>query len=103
MFFHSDNDPHMTKAEGAAELGVSPRTFDKLLPTIPHFRIGRKILIRRSELRRWLAQYRVSPNDSDLQRIVVGMKKHVCDFLGLLLPITLAFRATEINIKQVDK
>lgn len=71
MFFHTqtDNDIYLTKAEGAAELGVSPRTFDKLLPTIPHFRIGRKILIRKSELRRWLEQYRVSPNDLDLQRV----------------------------------
>jgi len=71
MFLYSqtDDDPIITKAEAIADLDVSKRTFDRLLPGIPHFRIGRKVLIRKSEFRRWLQQFRVSPSDLDLQRI----------------------------------
>lgn len=64
-----DNDPIITKAEAAADLSVSERTLDTLLPTIPHYRLGRRVLIRKSELDRWLERYREHPNDLDLQRI----------------------------------
>jgi excisionase family DNA binding protein len=48
------------KAEGlnirqaAKFIGVSPPTFVKLLPTIPHRRIGKRVLVSRSTLSKWL-------------------------------------------------
>jgi excisionase family DNA binding protein len=41
---------------GYSSIGYS--TLQRLLPRIPHFRVGGKILVRRSEFDRWLEQYR---------------------------------------------
>ena len=41
-------------AQGARYTGLSGPTLRKALPTIPHRRVGRRVLIRREALDRWL-------------------------------------------------
>ena len=44
----------MNAAQGARYAGLSRMTFRKYLADIPHRRAGRRILIRREALDRWL-------------------------------------------------
>jgi excisionase family DNA binding protein len=47
--------PDVLNFEQAARYtGLSRMTFRKMLPTIPHRRAGRRVLIRREALERWL-------------------------------------------------
>jgi hypothetical protein len=39
------------------------------LPEIPHFRVGSKLLFRKSELDAWILQYREQGAELDLNRI----------------------------------
>lgn len=66
---------YLSKAQAAAYLCLSTRTLEKHLQTIPHFRVGRKILFRRSELDQWLEQYREPV--VDLMRIVDSVMEKV--------------------------
>jgi excisionase family DNA binding protein len=40
--------------EAAEALGVSERTFRSILPTLPHVRIGGRVVVPVDGLRRWL-------------------------------------------------
>lgn len=44
----------MNETQGARYSGLSRMTFRKMLPTIPHRRAGRRVLIRKEALDRWL-------------------------------------------------
>lgn len=44
----------LSAAEGARYVGLSAPSFRKVLSTIPHRRAGRRVLIRREALDRWL-------------------------------------------------
>ena len=44
----------MNGSQGARYCGLSSMAFRKELPTIPHRRAGRRILIRKEALDRWL-------------------------------------------------
>lgn len=44
----------LNETQGARYAGLSRMTFRKMLPTIPHRRAGRRVLIRREALDRWL-------------------------------------------------
>lgn len=60
---HLNSDHYMSKGEAAEYLGLSRRTVEYHLPEIPHFRVGRKLLFRKSELDQWVESYRVPVQD----------------------------------------
>ena len=53
----SDGLEVMNQAQAARYTGLSRMTLRKALPTIPHRRVGSRILIRRDALDRWLEGY----------------------------------------------
>ena len=53
-----DRDRYMDKREAAAYTSLSLRNLEARLPEIPHFRVGKKLLFKKSELDRWLEQVR---------------------------------------------
>ena len=60
---------YLGKRESAAYLGLSVRTVEKNLDGIPHFRVGRKLLFRKSELDRFMEQHREAATGADLGAI----------------------------------
>ncbi len=44
----------MNTTQAARYTGLSRMTFRKMLPTIPHRRAGRRVLVRKEALDRWL-------------------------------------------------
>jgi hypothetical protein len=63
------NDRYVDKRGASSFLGISKRTLDSLLPTIPHYRIKKKIFFKRSELDEWMQSHRVRPTSQDLKRL----------------------------------
>jgi len=59
------NDHFMDLKEATEYLPLSERTIRQHLKTIPHFRCGRKIIFRKSELDRWMETFRVRDQDLD--------------------------------------
>src|SRR5437870_934254 len=64
-----DADRHMGKREAAEFLGLGIRTLEGLLDQVPHFRVGSKVLFRRSELIAWMDRHREHTTSADLGRI----------------------------------
>jgi excisionase family DNA binding protein len=62
-------DRYLSLSEAASYIGLSERTIRKLLLEIPHFRIGSKLLFRKSELDAWILQYREQGAELDLGRL----------------------------------
>lgn len=72
------HDPYLTLKALAAYTGVSvrqlreylvspplPRAADAPLPPpLPHYRLGGRIVVRRSEFDRWMAAYRARPSEA---------------------------------------
>ena len=48
----------MNKRAAAAYTGLSPRTLEGRLGEIPHFRVGKKLLFKKSEIDVWMETYR---------------------------------------------
>lgn len=63
-----DRDRYLDKRQAAAYTSLSTRTLEKHLDEIPHFRVGNKILFKRSELDRWMEKHREG-NGHDLDKI----------------------------------
>jgi len=61
-------DRYLGKREAAEYTSLSTRTLEGRLDKIPHFRVGKKILFKKSELDRWMEQYREGGNQN-LDRI----------------------------------
>ena len=53
-----DRDRYMDKRGAAEYTSLSVRNLEARLPEIPHFRVGNKILFKKSELDRWMETYR---------------------------------------------
>ena len=49
-----EQDRYLGKRAAVAYLSLSARTLQGRLDEIPHFRVGRKILFRKSELDAWM-------------------------------------------------
>ena len=62
-------DRYMSKSEAADYLGLSVSNIEKQLGGIPHFRVGAKVLFRKSELDRWMEAHREASRDLDLNRL----------------------------------
>ena len=58
VLLHFDRDRYMDKQEAATYTSLSTRTLEGRLGEIPHFRVGRKVLFKKSELDSWLEQFR---------------------------------------------
>ncbi len=58
VLLHFDRDRYMDKREAAAYTSLSVRNLEARLPEIPHFRVGQKILFKKSEVDRWMETYR---------------------------------------------
>ena len=63
-----ESDRYMNKREAAAYLSLSVRLLETRLDEIPHFRVGQKILFKKSELDQWMELHREGGNH-DLDRI----------------------------------
>ncbi len=53
-----DRDRYLDKREAAAYLCLSLRNFESRLDELPRYRVGSKLLFKKSELDRWMEQYR---------------------------------------------
>jgi len=70
-------DGYLSKSEAAEYLSLSLRTIEVRLDEIPHFRVGRKLLFRKSELDRWMAQHREQGNEADLRHLANEAAKQI--------------------------
>ena len=59
----------LSKRGAATYLGISVSFLERLLKEIPHFRVGRKLLFRQSELDDWLEGYRVNTATQDVKKL----------------------------------
>jgi len=64
-------DRYLDKREAASYTSLSIRNLEARLPEIPHYRVGKKILFKKSELDHWMETYREGSNH-ELDRIVDG-------------------------------
>ncbi len=58
VLLYFSQDRYLDKREAAAYTCLSTRNLEARLPEIPHFRVGKKILFKKSELDRWMETYR---------------------------------------------
>jgi excisionase family DNA binding protein len=56
-------DGYLSKAEASEYLSLSVRTIEKRLSEMPHFKVGGKILFKKTELDDWMERYRESNID----------------------------------------
>ena len=61
-----ETDRYLSLKEAAEYLPLSERTIREHLKVIPHFRYGKKIIFRRSELDGWIESFRVRDQDLDV-------------------------------------
>ena len=69
VLLYFSQDRYLDKKEAAAYTSLSTRNLESRLPEIPHYRVGKKILFKKSELDRWMETYREGGN-RELDRIV---------------------------------
>ncbi len=58
----------MTLAQTLEYLPLSERNIRNRLPGIPHYRVGKKLLFKRSELDHWMENHRENGEQLDLKR-----------------------------------
>jgi excisionase family DNA binding protein len=65
-----EQDRYLSKKEAAKYLALSIRTLDTRLHEIPHFRVGKKRLFKKSELDEWMEHYREVLRELDLHALL---------------------------------
>ena len=58
VLLYFSQDRYLDKKEAATYTSLSTRTLEGRLDEIPHYRVGTKILFKKSELDRWMEAYR---------------------------------------------
>ena len=58
VLLYCSQDRYMNKREAAAYTSLSTRNLEARLPEIPHYRVGKKILFKKSEIDKWMETYR---------------------------------------------
>ena len=53
-----DRDRYLDKRQASDYIGLSTRTLEGRLDEIPHFRVGKKIVFKKSELDHWMETFR---------------------------------------------
>lgn len=74
-----DGDRFLTKREVSEYLNLSFRTLDKLLRRLPHYRLGSKLLFRKSEIDEWMEQFKEKTTNRDLDYLVDSVVESVLD------------------------
>ena len=69
VLLYFSQDRYMNKREAAAYTSLSTRNLEARLSEIPHYRVGKKILFKKSELDHWMEQFREG-GTQNLDRIV---------------------------------
>ena len=67
---HLSQDRYLSLSETSEYINLSERTLREKLSEIPHFRVGSKLLFKKSEVDEWMQQYREIAEDSDISSIV---------------------------------
>ncbi len=65
VLVYFDRDRYMDKQEAAEYTSLCVRTLEARLSEIPHFRVGNKILFKKSELDHWMESYREGTQNLD--------------------------------------
>ena len=65
VLVYFDRDRYLDKQEAAKYTSLCVRTLETRLPEIPHFRVGKKILFKKSELDHWMESYREGTQNLD--------------------------------------
>ena len=61
-----ESDRYLSLTEASEYLSMSSRTIRDRLDEIPHYRVGTKLLLfKKSELDKWMSQYRVGNAELD--------------------------------------
>jgi len=63
-----DSDRYMTFEKVLEYLPLSERNIRKRLPEIPHYRVGKRLLFKKSELDLWMENHRENGEQLDLRR-----------------------------------
>ena len=58
VLLYFSQDRYLDKKEAAAYTSLSTRNLEARLSEIPHYRVGKKILFKKSELDHWMETYR---------------------------------------------
>ena len=58
VLLYFDRDRYMDKRGAAAYTSLSVRNLEARLSEIPHFRVGNKVLFKKSELDHWMETHR---------------------------------------------
>jgi len=67
---HLSQDRYLSLSDTCEYTSLSERTLRERLSEIPHFRVGSKLLFKKSELDAWMLQYRECIDQPDLDSIV---------------------------------
>ncbi len=65
VLLYFSQDRYMGKREAASYTCLSTRNLEARLSEIPHYRVGQKVLFKKSELDRWIEQFREGGNSLD--------------------------------------
>ncbi len=68
VLLHFSQDCYLDKKEAASYTSLSTRNLEARLSEIPHFRVGKKILFKKSELDHWMESHREG-GSHDLDKI----------------------------------
>ena len=69
ILHYLDQDRYLTQEDACSYLSLSERTIRNHLPEIKHYRVGAKLLFKRSDLDRWMERYQEASAELDLDRI----------------------------------
>jgi excisionase family DNA binding protein len=70
-------DRFMTQDEACKYLSLSERTIRDRLPEIKHYRVGKKLLFKKSDLDRWVERFLESSAELDLDQLADQVMKDV--------------------------
>ena len=63
------HDRYLSLSDSVDYLCLAERTIRGLLDEIPHFRVGKKLLFKKSELDQWMERCREDPGDPDVKQL----------------------------------
>ncbi len=63
------NDRYMTLAQTLEYLPLSERNIRERLSEIPHYRVGKRLLFKKSELDSWMQGYREEAEELDIRAL----------------------------------
>jgi excisionase family DNA binding protein len=70
-------DRYLSEAEALQYLSLSERKLRSHLPEIKHYRVGTKLLFKKSDLDRWMERFLETSPELDLNRLVDETMKEV--------------------------